>query len=186
MEKVCKTCRLSKPLNTDYFGHRGGGRYWQSECRECMKKRSQRHRDENPDHHRDYDAGRRANRPRARIPEKEKLWLWHRTYGLCLCCGESIAEAEIYRCVIDHDVPLCRGGADARGNRSLAHPRCNSDKHKKTMLEHWEWRWRTRRDAVRLTLDVMRSRLESARESWRALRLASDRQRQAGFPQPIP
>ncbi|MGE0542428.1 MAG: helix-turn-helix domain-containing protein [Dehalococcoidia bacterium] len=48
-----------------------------------------------------------------------------RDEGLCGICESSVIEQEA---VIDHVIPLARGGDDEPTNWQIAHPRCNSRK----------------------------------------------------------
>lgn len=54
------------------------------------------------------------------------------TRAACHICGEAIDYTLVWphpRCfVVDHVIPLKRGGADTRANKAAAHNECNSKK----------------------------------------------------------
>ena len=153
--KVCKKCGVEKAETNENFGKAGGGLYWQPDCRACMAARSKEHRENDLERQREINAERREKEGRPTWTPKEKAALkrvlWSRTNGICRCCAEPIKPALIDACQIDHILPVSKGGRHTEQNYALAHARCNTDKHKKSLEAHWAWRVLTGRDAVRIT-----------------------------------
>lgn len=102
-------------------------------------------------HTRAYDAAnpqKRTARTTARIARgghveidlNQKQRLISRQQGYCLCCGDKILPGQELE--LDHVVPISRGGTHDEKNLAMAHAKCNTEKHSKTLEEHWAWRAR--------------------------------------------
>jgi ribosomal protein S27AE len=69
MEKPCRECGVTKPLD-QYYKHKAMADGYLNKCIECVKSRVKKHREENIDRIREYDA-KRANWPRRIAARKE-------------------------------------------------------------------------------------------------------------------
>lgn len=163
LTKRCNTCGVEKPLDINYFGRANVGRAWQPHCRECGKQRSKEHRENNKEKLALYDNARRERDKRPTFSDNQKRELWQHQAGICLCCATPILEADISQSQVDHRVPLVREGSHDSSNLALAHPRCNTDKHKKTLAEHWLWRYQAGFDTAPLTEITIRTIIEESR-----------------------
>lgn len=71
--KICKTCKLEKPLNREYFRlskrHKDG---FNSECKECSKKKSKEYRDKNRDKILEYQREYYKNNPEQARQSRKK------------------------------------------------------------------------------------------------------------------
>ena len=149
-KKHCKICGVEKPLNIEYFGRANGGSNWQPHCRACGTERSKKHRERNKEKLAAYDKMRRERDNRPTFSNDQKLEIWQRHAGICLCCANPIFESDIPKSQVDHIIPINRGGGHETSNLALAHSRCNSDKHNKTLEEHWGWRFRSGLDTTQI------------------------------------
>ena len=147
--KTCSVCKEVKLVSQ--FGSSGGGKYLQSHCRECGRVRSASDRAERKLSIREYDRKRRKETPRSLYNRDDKIRLWKATCGICLCCAKPIDLGDIEAAQIDHKEPLVNGGADAEHNLALAHAECNKSKHKKSLREHWQYRFNKGLDRSKLT-----------------------------------
>lgn len=68
----------------------------------------------------------------------QKQRLISRQMGYCLCCGERIEVGQPLE--LDHVMPIAKGGTHDAKNLAIAHAKCNTEKHSKTLEEHWLWR----------------------------------------------
>jgi hypothetical protein len=69
MEKPCRECGVTKTLD-QYYKHKAMADGYLNKCIECVKSRVKKHREENIDRIREYDA-KRANWPRRIAARKE-------------------------------------------------------------------------------------------------------------------
>jgi 5-methylcytosine-specific restriction endonuclease McrA len=118
---------------------------------------------QNNERTREYDVARRAERPRSIYSFEDKIKLWARQSGICFCCAIAIDEGDIPLAQIDHATPLARGGVDEYRNLALAHSACNQQKHNKTLLEHWQYRFNSGKDAVKLDNAAIKAAIARAR-----------------------
>ncbi len=158
-KKRCPTCETFKPLSE--FGPRGPGKSLKHECRECAGKTHAKWRQENPEVVRAYkERNREANAEKSRRwREEHPGYARQRGYtgtqtrrarqaelfveyidplivlemddGVCGICGEDVDPFDF---VIDHVVPISRGGLHAYTNVRVAHAPCNWRKFDK--LDH--------------------------------------------------
>lgn len=62
------------------------------------------------------------------VTPRQRRYIYNRHFGYCGICGLEVAFADM---VIDHVLPVSRGGADELGNMQPAHALCN---HRKANL----------------------------------------------------
>lgn len=138
-KKTCTKCGTTYPATSDYFGHQPNGRL-KGFCRKCMNKTSKNWRADNPDRQAIYNANRVQREARAGNGYSEgDLRRIRRELGdRCAYCNQSLKG----KGVVDHIIPICRGGKHSTGNITLACWKCNGDKHSKTPEEFLEWRKR--------------------------------------------
>lgn len=135
--KKCSNCGIDKPVNKDFFGHTPNGNF-RNECRECKKNYSKKYGAANRDSQRTRNDVRVERGGHIHLNDQQKMTLYTKQKGLCLCCGEKLPN---YRNTeIDHANPIARGGANSEENLYLAHTQCNKEKHAKSLEEHWAWR----------------------------------------------
>lgn len=147
--KTCSRYSETKPANREYFGSTPSGGL-RGYCRSCMNAASRTYEANNKERRRERDAKRaRAGRGiRGSFDLSTKRNLFRKQHGVCSCCFEYIGRPEDGE--VDHVVPLERGGSDLSSSLMLAHAQCNREKHKKTLVEHWEWRVRVGLDTQNL------------------------------------
>lgn len=141
---ACRECGLQKPRTHAFFGKAGG---W-TKCRDCVAAYKRKKQAEM-----NYAGGEDKRPPEARrvYSDTEKLRLWEMRGGVCLCCLKPIPRQELSGCSVDHIEPVIHGGSSEDDNLAVVHQRCNTDKHKKTLAQHWQWRFDKDLDAVRIT-----------------------------------
>src|SRR5687768_14667269 len=71
---------------------------------------------------------------RRKLPRNVKEFVWSMTYGKCWYCGSNLNPFSNF--VVEHMIPLCRGGTDDIENLVPACSYCNQDKGTKT-VEEW-------------------------------------------------
>lgn len=147
--KECNKCQQHKPL--DQFGSANGGKSKQPSCRDCMKENRAKWGKDNPDRIRNYDDDRRTKIQRRAYTHDDKIRFWNLRSHICLCCAKPILSDNLNTAQLDHIIPLVKGGTDTDENLALAHKRCNTDKHNKTLEAHWLWRFNQKLDAVKLS-----------------------------------
>lgn len=74
----------------------------------------------------------RARKRGAFVEHIQPQVVYDRDKGVCGICQRPVSKSVMS---IDHVIPLARGGAHSYANVQLAHKRCNSKKHTKTMAE---------------------------------------------------
>lgn len=137
MERKCKKCGVTQPLDNDHFGHQPNGSYrWT--CRRCMAARTEKHNRRNW-----RQTVARAKRRQCQIAEAPGYWtesdislIREAQQDQCYFCGESIGMGG----EIDHLTPVSRGGTHWPENLALTCETCNRNKHAKTEEEFWAWR----------------------------------------------
>jgi 5-methylcytosine-specific restriction endonuclease McrA len=137
--KTCSRCGQTKPETREFFGSPPSGAL-RGYCRECMNEASVEY-EANNKHRRQIRDAKRAEASggiRRGFDLETKHSLFRKQEGLCPCCFTPIDCPEDGE--VDHVIPLERGGRDEPINLLLTHTRCNKEKHKKTLAEHWEWR----------------------------------------------
>ena len=77
----------------------------------------------------------RARRHHARVEQVSRRRIIKRDNSTCYMCGRKLGYSEI---VIDHVVPISRGGSHSEDNMKVACPSCNSRKGNKLLAE-CEW-----------------------------------------------
>ena len=77
----------------------------------------------------------RARRRHARIEQVNRRKIIERDKSTCYICGRVVAHWEL---VIDHVIPLSRGGSHSEDNMKVACPACNARKGTKLVAE-CEW-----------------------------------------------
>ena len=77
----------------------------------------------------------RARRRHARIEQVNRRKVIERDNSTCYMCGRKLTYPEI---VLDHVIPLCRGGAHCESNLAVACAPCNLRKGSKLPAE-CEW-----------------------------------------------
>jgi 5-methylcytosine-specific restriction endonuclease McrA len=144
--RICSRCSEIKPATREFFGSTPSGGL-RGYCRTCMNKDSRRYEASNKERRRERDAKRAeaAIGARAGFDIHMKRPLFRKQGGICPCCMKPIARAQEGE--VDHVTPVSKGGAHHSSNLMLAHAQCNTEKHNKTLPEHWEWR-------VRVGLDI--------------------------------
>ena len=83
------------------------------------------------------DHKRRARKLNATV-EGTSLKEWLETQSplfVCCICDELIVGEDP---ILEHNIPLSRGGAHGPSNWGFAHSRCNLRKNSKTLEEYWE------------------------------------------------
>ena len=164
--KVCKTCGNEQPLTPEFYGQPSEGARWQTECRICMARRSKRRREANPEQEREKDAVRRVRNARPVLTPNEraelKERLWNRTNGICLCCAKLILREHMADAEIDHIRPLVEEVNHDETNLAITHPRCNTDKSKNSLEEHWRRQEVRGRDATRITWTLLNDAIAAA------------------------
>lgn len=146
LEKVCTKCRRQWPADDKHFGHTKSGNL-RGECRECVKARQTTpqarilHRNR---------AQQRRDRggDEIKLSRSDKERLYDRQNGLCPCCAEAVESID--GAETDHVKPLSKGGDNSWANLILVHAQCNREKHNKTLVEHWDWRFKMGKDKVNL------------------------------------
>ena len=104
-------------LTREYFGSApsGGFRY---RCRQCMAQRQREYYRENPEQQQKRNARRQQRGGHIRANDGLKRKLLQMQRGICLCCGEPIADIDIAE--VDHATPLAKGGRHDESNLLLA------------------------------------------------------------------
>jgi 5-methylcytosine-specific restriction endonuclease McrA len=77
----------------------------------------------------------RARRRHARIEQVNRRKIIIRDNSTCYMCHRKLSYAEV---IIEHVVPLCRGGSHSEDNLRVACPPCNRRKGTKLVAE-CEW-----------------------------------------------
>lgn len=130
----CSKCRIPKPLTPENFGQRNAG-VPRGRCRECEKERCRQY---GLRHDRSgRDAKRRQLDQGVKYSDQQKKTMYARQHGMCLLCAKPLLRID--DCSVDHMIPVTRGGGGG-ANLHLVHKLCNTDKHNKTVEEHWKWR----------------------------------------------
>ena len=137
--KVCNICKITKPATKNYFGHTPNGSL-RNQCRECKKAYSKRYDAVNKISQTARNELRLERGGHMKLNDQQCMALLSNQKGLCLCCGEKILSYKDSE--LDHGIPIAQGGANKIENLYLAHPQCNTEKHAKTLEEHWAWRER--------------------------------------------
>lgn len=97
-------------------------REWREKNPERFAVTRQRWRDENWDKVLDCNARRRAKERTTSVERFSRAEIYERDGRRCHICGEHIPRRQF---VIDHLVPLSKGGPHTRDNVAAAHARCN-------------------------------------------------------------
>ena len=161
-EKICKSCKILMPLDHEHFGRATNGKAWQPHCRACGRKRSVEHRAKRVDEIARYEATRRHSDQRPVFSEQKKYLLWFQQNGICHCCAKPILINEFKLASIDHKNPVSKGGGHEDSNLGLAHRRCNTDKHNKTLEQHWRWRLNAQYDDIEITERILALAINAA------------------------
>jgi 5-methylcytosine-specific restriction endonuclease McrA len=74
----------------------------------------------------------RARRRHARIEQVNRRRIIARDNSTCYLCGRKVGYTEV---VIDHVIPLSRGGSHSEENMKVACPGCNSRKGMRLLAE---------------------------------------------------
>ena len=136
-KKRCKDCNEIFPETREYFGSTPSGGFRNS-CRACMRRRSKKWAEENPDGiksrwEKRYTLLKDNGGP---IPQQIKYEIFSKSEGLCRYCGKDIGPNG----EIEHKTPLARGGSNDKENLVWACYQCNKEKANKTEEEYLEWR----------------------------------------------
>lgn len=97
-------------------------RSWREQNPERFKASRDRWRRENWDKVLDSNARRRAQIRTTEVERFSRSQIYDRDGGRCHICGKSVAREDF---VIDHLVPLSKGGTHTRDNVRVAHDSCN-------------------------------------------------------------
>ena len=154
--QTCSKCHQTKLL--EQFGSTNQGKGRQGSCRECMNAARAAWGLANREKLIASDAKRRIELPRMPRTYDDKVRLWVKQAGVCLCCAKPIPKLDLPKSQIDHKIPIVKGGPDDFGNMAIAHADCNQEKKNKTLEEHWAYRFRKGDDHTKLnwhTLDVV-------------------------------
>ena len=122
--------------------------------REYNARHPQRHRDrvreyirKNPDVRKQQNANRRAYKLEAFVERVYRSVLWKRDRGICYLCEKFNERKSNW--VIEHKIPLSRGGQHSYLNTGVACHPCNQSKHNLTPLEFMR-----RKHAQRASLEL--------------------------------
>lgn len=116
-DKISAYDAANRTARRQYFA----ARY--QENREQMAEQSKAWKAANKELVREYGARRRARKRRAPVIEKiDRLALYERDGGKCHICGKRVPRDSF---VLDHLVPLARGGEHTARNLRTAHHICN-------------------------------------------------------------
>jgi 5-methylcytosine-specific restriction endonuclease McrA len=87
----------------------------------------------NPEKYRELSARRRARKAKVTVEEVDRLKVFERDGWRCgICGGKTLRRAKWPHpksAVLDHIIPLSRGGEHSMRNVQCAHNACNSAKH---------------------------------------------------------
>ena len=98
------------------------------------------------------DQARATTARRKLLTNREAIAIYVRDKGVCGICNAPVVPAEV---VIDHIIPVARGGEDRTYNLQIAHEECNRRKWAHTPDNH----------SVRDAIKVPRYRKPRSRES---------------------
>lgn len=127
-EKFCSGCKQWLPVARFYScKHNSSG--LQTWCKDCQRiwrnghpEIDQRRQKAHPEVNRGVGSRRRARKLGNGFAFYSRQAVYVRDRGLCWICGEPV-DPERY--VLDHFIPLSRGGPDIAGNVRVAHQSCN-------------------------------------------------------------
>jgi 5-methylcytosine-specific restriction endonuclease McrA len=135
IQRTCRKCRNSFPLNKDHFGHMPNGGYRYT-CRACVRDNVRDHYYRDPSRSYERSQLRRPTVFTQAERENVKLELVARDGGfICFYCKTPLDSS--YH--IDHQNPIGRGGHHELSNLALACLQCNQEKHNKTLEEYRRW-----------------------------------------------
>jgi HNH endonuclease len=108
-------------------GHKAKAHAYYDSNRDRFAALNRRWKAENPERVRVHTARRRARKKNAPLVEDvDRFAIYDRDGGRCHICGRNVSRS---RFVLDHLVPLSRGGEHSARNVATAHPRCNGRRH---------------------------------------------------------
>ncbi len=144
--KVCTTCGISKLIGEFY--KRGAGTYGVcSQCKPCANKVATRWKKDHPEQVRVSNATYNKNHKEEKLiccRNRQAMILGAPGNGWTIKQRKRLLKLYDYRCaycgeqtklVIDHIVPLTKGGVHDIGNAAPACVSCNCSKHNKSLLE---------------------------------------------------
>lgn len=139
--KICKTCGEEKELTEYYKTGRTykGKQYYKNDCKECVyqryKENTMQWERDNPEGHRLRESKRRARKRDATVGKIVFEDILIRDGAVCHICTLHVPLDEI---VLDHVIPLARGGEHSQDNLKVSHRSCNARKHTK-LMDELEW-----------------------------------------------
>lgn len=74
-----------------------------------------------------------------KVPKEKKLALLYKYGCQCAYCGKEFDIEQCSRLVVEHKVPVSRGGSNDLSNLTLSCRPCNSKKGTKTLIEYREY-----------------------------------------------
>tara|TARA_B100000401_G_C52810574_1_gene723538 strand:- start:242 stop:898 length:657 start_codon:yes stop_codon:yes gene_type:complete len=139
--RVCNLCRISYPLNKDYFGHTPKGNF-RFQCRQCMNQRTKKWSQKNPESVNLRSKKRKRNIGNWKPSNEFVRSLYFEQNGICPLCGVKMKKEYLNRdyCQVEHLFPVSRGGTNKPSNLVLAHRKCNQEKSDKDIKEYFLWR----------------------------------------------
>lgn len=135
MGKICKSCRINKPLDEYYNleASEDGKHYY---CKDCCKLKRGAERVKRRDKKSKISNRQRYRAEKAGVTADSHITLarlYERDRGLCHICSRGVPTSQAS---IDHVIPIVKGGEHTWGNVKLAHRICNQRKGDKLLEEN--------------------------------------------------
>jgi len=151
--KKCTRCKVVKPVDTEFgrresikprlTARRSGDQYVRATCMECEREQALVRIHADPEKTRKI-ARARVERIRnaPRVEEIDRMAIIRRDNCTCYLCGKVLLLSTRYphpeSIVLDHVIPLTRGGSHTADNLRVACSRCNNRK-KQRLLSELSW-----------------------------------------------